>query len=172
MAQAHRRRLEAFVYACSGAVLARDVERALKTLDVSYREIDEDFIIQGRLKERDSLFIVPAGYTARIISSLNILGMEEIRRFVVGGGVYIGICASAYIATPREEIPVRPAGLGIIVRNLRRRGDGLVEIEVANPRHPWRVTPQGWRSGIKTAPTWFQGEESRWPPSIRMAPPP
>jgi len=42
------------------------------------------------------------------VSGLDKKGFEMIRKFVANGGGYIGICAGAYLAAPRVEIPGKP----------------------------------------------------------------
>ncbi len=125
------------VYAGSGAVLARDVDRALDKLGIPHLDIDEDSIRRGILQEHCGVLIVPGGYTAAYIPALGVEGFSNIREFVARGGVYIGICAGAYIAARRVEVPGHPEGLGIInITNTRRRGMGIIEITVTKPHHP------------------------------------
>lgn len=124
------------VYAGSGAVLARGVEIALDKLAIPYRRVDEQDIRGGGLEDC-SLLIVPGGYTARYVDALGEEGFGQIRKFVSGGGGYIGICAGAYIAARNVEVPGRPSGLGIIeIRNEREAGRGLRTITIARPEHP------------------------------------
>ncbi|MCD6480286.1 hypothetical protein J7L65_05835 [Candidatus Bathyarchaeota archaeon] len=133
----HHEKAEVYVYAGSGAVLAGDVEKALRMLKIPYREIDEDYIHRGGLEKGCRVLIIPGGYTAEMVSALAPQGLKEIRNFVRGGGLYIGICAGAYMAAERVEVPGRPEGLGIInVTNMRMRGIGVVEIRVVDPDHP------------------------------------
>jgi glutamine amidotransferase-like uncharacterized protein len=123
------------VYAGAGAVLAKDVEVALDKLALPYREVGEQVIRGGGLKDC-SLLIVPGGYTAQYVDVLGGEGFEQIREFVAGGGGYIGICAGAYIAARNVEVPGRPLGLGIIeIRNERRAGRGMRTIAIAKPEH-------------------------------------
>jgi len=123
------------VYAGAGAVLARDVEAALDKLAISYRQVGEQDIRDGRLEDC-SLLIVPGGYTARYVDALGEGGFEQIREFVARGGGYIGICAGAYIAAQNVEVPGRPYGLGIIeIRNERGAGRDLRTITIAKPEH-------------------------------------
>ena len=91
----------------SGAVLASDVEHALDRLRISYREVDESFIKSGGLMDCSAL-IIPGGYTATYVSTLGEDGFREIKEFVKRGGLYIGICAGAYIAAERVEVEGRP----------------------------------------------------------------
>jgi len=124
------------VYAGAGAVLAQDVEVALDKLAISYREVTDQDIRGGGLEDC-SLLIVPGGYTARYVDALDEEDFEQIRKFVSGGGGYIGICAGAYIAAANVEVPGRPPGLGIIeIGNERKAGQGIRTITVAKPTHP------------------------------------
>jgi glutamine amidotransferase-like uncharacterized protein len=124
------------VYAGAGAVLAKDVEIALDKLAIPYREVDEDDIRVGGLGNC-SLLIVPGGYTARCVEAFSQEGFEQIREFVAGGGGYIGICAGAYIAARKVEVPGRPPGMGVIeIENERKAGQGLRTITIVKPEHP------------------------------------
>ena len=124
------------IYAGSGAVLAKDVEAALDRLAIPYGEVNEHDI-KGNGLEDCSLLIVPGGYTARYVDALGEEGFEHIRQFVAGGGGYIGICAGAYIAARRVEVPGRPEGLGIInIHNERKAGIGIRKIVITRPEHP------------------------------------
>ncbi len=116
------------LYAGPGAELAKDVEFALNELEVSYNEVNEDDIKKGTL-ENYLVLIIPGGYTKRAVSSLGGEGFEMIRKFVADGGGYIGICAGAYLAAQRVEVPGRPQGLGIIdIQNIRKEGMGIRKI--------------------------------------------
>jgi len=124
------------VYTGAGAVLARDVEVALNKLALPYREVGEQDIRGGRLEDC-SLLIIPGGYTAECVDALGEEGFEQIREFVAGGGGYVGICAGAYIAARKVEVPGRPPGLRIIeIENERKAGQGLRTITIVQPEHP------------------------------------
>jgi len=119
---------EVCLYTGPGAELAKDVEFALNELGISYGKLNEDDIKKGNL-ENYLVLIIPGGYTKRAVSSLGKKGFETIRKFVAGGGGYIGICAGAYLAGQRVEIPGRPQGLGIIeIQNIRKKGMGMRKI--------------------------------------------
>jgi len=127
---------KACIYAGSGAVLAKDVEVALDKLAIPRLEVDEHDIREGKLRNC-SVLCVPGGYTEWYVEALGQEGFERIREFVAGGGGYIGICAGAYLAPRRVEVPGRPPGLGIIdILNERRSGRGLRTITVIRPEHP------------------------------------
>jgi len=124
------------VYAGTGAVRARDVEAALSSLGIPYKELDERAIVGGALKSC-SVLIVPGGYTQRMLEALGSGGAERIRAFVSAGGGYIGICAGAYLAAGTVEVPERPAGLGVIpIKNRRMAGKGMTKITIARREHP------------------------------------
>ena len=119
---------EICLYMGSGAELAKDVEFALGELGIAYGKLNEDDIKRGNL-ENCSVLIIPGGYTKRAVSSLAGKGFEIIRKFIAEGGGYIGICAGAYLAVQRVEVPGKPQGLGIIgVQNIRKRGIGMRKI--------------------------------------------
>jgi glutamine amidotransferase-like uncharacterized protein len=116
------------IYSGEGAVLFEDVAYALELLDIKYNTLDENDIMEGKLGQFDFL-IVPGGYTQEYMPALGEIGKEMIRNFVRDGGCYIGICAGAYIASERVEVPGRPEGLGIIdIENIRKCGVGVRKI--------------------------------------------
>jgi len=124
------------VYSGPGAVRAPDVEFALEKLNLNYTEVDRGAVNEGKL-ERCSVLIIPGGYTGEIVSNLGSRGSEEIRRFVRGGGGYIGICSGAYLAAETVEVPGSPTGLGIIdIKNRRKAGKEVTSIETTLPDHP------------------------------------
>lgn len=124
------------VYAGAGAVLVKDVKVALDKLAMPYRGVDERDIRSGGPGDC-SLLIVAGGYTAKYVDALGEEGFEQIREFVAGGGGYVGLCAGAYIAARKVEVPGRPPGLGIIeIENERRAGQGIRTITIAKPEHP------------------------------------
>ncbi len=116
------------IYCGSGAILANDVEFALKELGISFKEIDEDDIKEGKLNDC-SVLIIPGGYTEEYVNTLSEKGFDAIREFVFNGGGYIGICAGAYLAAEKVEVPGKPQGLGIIdIQNIRESGTKMRKI--------------------------------------------
>ncbi len=113
------------LYTGRGAVRARDVAAALKQLNVPCREVNERDVRQGKLTDC-RILIMPGGRTPQMLDALGPEGLRRIRQFVRDGGRYVGICAGAYLAAETVEVPGRPAGLGIIdIENRRRAGEGL-----------------------------------------------
>ncbi len=124
------------LYAGWGAVKAADVEAALRELGIPYTKVDERSVNKMQL-ETCSLLIMPGGYTGRIVGALGEDGLARLRQFVLAGGGYVGICAGAYIAAEKVEVPGHPPGLGIIaIENHRKSGKGIRTIAAAQPEHP------------------------------------
>ncbi|MCX7793804.1 MAG: BPL-N domain-containing protein [Thermodesulfovibrionales bacterium] len=72
--------------------------KTLKALGLSFELIRSEDIRKGCLKNYRMLF-VPGGWASNKLRSLGIEGIEEIRRFVLRGGNYFGICGGAGLAT-------------------------------------------------------------------------
>ena len=124
------------VYAGTGAKRARDVEAALDRLAIPYEELDEHAVRNAGLKAC-SVLVMPGGHTNKMVDALGSDCLERIRKFVLAGGGYVGICAGAYMAAERVEVPGRPAGLAIIaVTNHRKAGRGIKNITITQPNHP------------------------------------
>lgn len=120
------------LYYGKGGELALDVEIALKRLNISYINLDEADIIEGRLSNY-SILIIPGGRTQLLYSALKEEGLKNIKEYVKNGGGYIGICAGAYLAAPLVNIPGTPPGLGIIdIENKRISDYGIRSIEIKN----------------------------------------
>jgi putative intracellular protease/amidase len=91
--------------------------RALREAGLPFDLLRSDDVRRGALSHYRMIF-VPGGWAANKINTLGDRGMEEIRRFVAGGGNYLGICGGAGMATenglgllsikrksPRERVP-------------------------------------------------------------------
>ena len=133
------------LFAGTGAVLAQDVGVALAKLNLHYTEVTESDIKRGKLKDFNIL-IIPGGYTAVMLDTLEGEPFDSIRRFVASGGKYIGICAGAYLAPQVVKLHAgrEAPGLNIIaVENVRRSGMGLRKINIVNPDHPITKGYQG-----------------------------
>lgn len=153
--------MEVCVYSGSGAVLADDVKTALKRLSISHLSVNENLIRDGKLRSGFKVLIIPGGYTATIASTLRGKGFNEIRSFISEGGTYIGICAGAYIAAERVEVPGRPKGLGVInVSNVRISGMGLVKMFIVKPNHPVvKRCPKVMKIWYQNGPYMLPGED-------------
>jgi hypothetical protein len=91
--------------------------RALKEARLPFDVLRSEDVRRGALCRYRMIF-VPGGWASNKIDALGDQGMEEIRRFVAGGGNYLGICGGAGMATenglgllpikrkpPRERVP-------------------------------------------------------------------
>jgi hypothetical protein len=74
--------------------------RALKEARLPFDLLRSEDIRTGKLSHYRMIF-VPGGWASNKIKSLGDEGMEEIRRFVAGGGTYLGICGGAGMATEK-----------------------------------------------------------------------
>lgn len=124
------------LYEGKGAVCAQDVATALNKLHISHVAISESDIAEGTKLKSILLLIMPGGKTAEMFSSLKGKGFENIRTFVADGGGYLGICAGAYLAAPRVNIPFHPRGLGIINIDTKRVGNPGICSILIKKQHP------------------------------------
>lgn len=148
------------VYEGPGAVLADEVEEALKKLDFSFRGLKYAGGLDKYSREGLKVFIVPGGFTVRIAKGWGEKEREAVRKFVARGGAYIGICAGAYLAADVVEVAGRPPGLGIIsVRNQRRSGLEVVKIRLVDPSDPIaRNCPEEMKIWYQNGPFMEAGE--------------
>ena len=72
--------------------------RALEAAGLPFRLVRADEVRNGCL-ERCSVLFVPGGWASNKIKALGPGGIEAVRRFVEGGGTYIGFCGGAGLAT-------------------------------------------------------------------------
>ncbi len=72
--------------------------RALQEAGLPFDLLRSEEIRQGALSRYRMLF-VPGGWASNKLSALGERGQAEIRRFVEGGGSYLGICGGAGMAT-------------------------------------------------------------------------
>lgn len=89
-----------YVYSGSGAYQARDVENCLNVFDIDYYRICEHDITKIKL---NSILIIPGGMITSYLFSWGRNGKQTIRNFVQNGGIYVGICAGAYVAGKKCE---------------------------------------------------------------------
>jgi putative intracellular protease/amidase len=82
--------------------------RALKEAGLPFDLLRSEDIREGGLSRYRMVF-VPGGWASNKIDALKVHGMEEIRRFVTGGGSYLGICGGAGMASENglDLLPIR-----------------------------------------------------------------
>ena len=84
-----------YVYTGLGAYQARDIENFLAVFEYDYLRISENDFDQ---MSSSDVLIVPGGEIESYIPAWKKSGVEIIKKFVSSGGIYIGICAGAYVA--------------------------------------------------------------------------
>ena len=82
--------------------------RALREAKLPFDLLRADDVRRGALSRYRMIF-VPGGWASNKISALGDQGMGEIRRFVAGGGSYLGICGGAGMATQNglDLLPIK-----------------------------------------------------------------
>jgi len=124
------------VFGGSCAALAPEVCAALDRLGLDYDVLGDLELLRGGL-ERYRVLVFPGGYTFECLKLLRVGGSERIRRFVEGGGGYVGICAGAYVA---PHIGLTRG------RMIRMRGTYVETIFVVDERHP---VVRGFRGEVR-----------------------
>ncbi len=92
-----------FLYTGKGAYQAKDIENFLAVFEYDYSRVCEHDLDQMDVQD---IFIVPGGRISDYLVVWGEDGVQRIRSFVERGGIYIGICAGAYVAgTKYEQTP-------------------------------------------------------------------
>lgn len=105
--------------------------RALRKLSLGFTLVKSEDIRSGRLTKYGALF-VPGGWASNKMKALGTEGAERVREFVRKGGIYIGICGGAGLAT-KECLGLA----GIIRRPLLERAPSVSGlIRVRKEAHP------------------------------------
>ncbi len=86
-----------------------------------YRRVDGDDISNGALKKFDAL-VVPGGSASTESRSMGAEARNEVRRFVEEGGIYMGVCAGAYLASQAAQTDI-----------------GMLPIKTLDKEHWYRV---------------------------------
>ena len=128
---AHTKTIRVGVFKDAGAAgkgVPRVTELLGKTEDIKVTHLTGKEIASGVLTNFDVVMFT-GGSGSKQAESLGEKGREEVRRFVRGGGGYIGICAGAYLACSGFDW-----GIGVLnaktVSSKWMRGSGNVEIEM------------------------------------------
>lgn len=79
--------------------LTRDLDNAG---DIVWKSIDGDDISNGALNDVDAL-VVPGGSALKEAQSMGADARDRVRRFVDRGGIYMGICAGAYLSSEAKD---------------------------------------------------------------------
>lgn len=95
----------------------RNLKDFLVEYELEFETLGASDLIHGDLeKQAPELLIMPGGESWVYLDELGEKGAEEIRRFVNGGGGYLGICAGAFYATSHREggAATGPYGIGLL----------------------------------------------------------
>ena len=112
-----------YVYTGEGAYQAKDVENFLAVFGYDYERIHENNL--SKLNQ-SGILIVPGGEVAAYLPAWGQAGISAIKNFVEAGGIYIGICAGAYVA---GKSYANIAGLNVIDKILERHeGQTIVDV--------------------------------------------
>lgn len=110
----------------------KDLMRALGQFNgVAVRELTAENIRSGALSDLDVL-IQPGGSGSKQALHLREEGCERIRRFVSGGGGYVGICAGAYLASADYTWSLNVLDAKVVDRKHWARGKGTVDIQLTD----------------------------------------
>lgn len=134
-AQTHKIRVALYVDSGASGPAKKNFRKLLDMGDdLRYDPIYADDIGSGALRNYDVL-IVPGGNASRDALTMGSDAREKVRRFVKQGGIYMGICAGAYLAS-------------------RSKNDfiGMLPIKTLDPRHWYRVD-EGMPVDLELTPT-------------------
>jgi len=122
-----------YLYTGQGAYQAKDVENFLAVFDFDYQRIGENqlskLIVPG-------IFIVPGGQIKAYLPAWKKVGQQKIKKFVAAGGIYIGICAGAYIAGKKFD---NTLGLGFVANELKYRKHQSIVNVVDQNNKKWQL---------------------------------
>lgn len=103
IAQTHTLKVALFVDKGASASDRSDFKKEFnRSDDINYTEVYGEDIRRGVLKNFEIL-VVPGGSAGKDARSMGPEAREEVRRFVKSGGIYMGVCAGAYLASQQRE---------------------------------------------------------------------
>jgi glutamine amidotransferase-like uncharacterized protein len=97
-ADEHQLSVALFVDRGASAPAKANFKRLLGKSQFRWKCIEGPDIEDGCLKDFDAL-IVPGGSALKEARSMGPEAREEVRRFVRDGGIYLGVCAGAYLSS-------------------------------------------------------------------------
>jgi putative intracellular protease/amidase len=102
LAEEHQLSVAIFVDRGASAPAKANFKRLLGNSNFRWKCIEGADIEDGCLKNFDAL-IVPGGSALKESRSMGPEAREEVRRFVRDGGIYLGVCAGAYLSSKAKE---------------------------------------------------------------------
>ncbi len=126
--------------------------------DLETHRVDGGMIERGVLEQFD-VFFAPGGSGSGQARELGEKGREVVRKFVQGGGGYVGICAGAYLAsrsTKRPYLGILNAGIADV-----DRGRDVVTVELTEAgRKLLGCTERELKINYHNGPVWGPGQKS------------
>jgi glutamine amidotransferase-like uncharacterized protein len=86
----------------------------------------------GKLKDY-RLVLLPGGSGSKQGNALGAEGREAVRKFVKGGGGYVGVCAGAYLATNDYDWSLHILNAKVVDRKHWARGIADLELSLSSP---------------------------------------
>ncbi|MBX9689669.1 MAG: DJ-1/PfpI family protein [Candidatus Obscuribacterales bacterium] len=98
---------------------------------ITYRKIDGQAIRDGALKDFDAL-VIPGGSASTESYAMGPEAREEVKRFIRDGGLYLGVCAGAYLVSSLKDCYLGILPLKTLDEKHWYRTDGspLVDVEL------------------------------------------
>ena len=138
--------------------------------DVLLRRVAPEDIRDGALAQFD-MVIFGGGSGSGQAGGLQEAGREAVRKFILGGGGYVGICAGAYLATSNYVWSLAVINADSIDRQHWKRGNGQLEIELSPRGREFFSRPAAARLEIRFAqgPILAPGDKKDLPPYTVLA---
>ncbi|MBY0547587.1 MAG: DJ-1/PfpI family protein [Candidatus Obscuribacterales bacterium] len=96
---------------------------------ITYETVTGDDIASGALRNFDAL-LVPGGSAAKESQSMGEESRELVRQFVANGGIYMGVCAGAYLASSAAKTDLGMLPLRTVDREHWYRVDDMTKVDV------------------------------------------
>jgi len=138
--------------------------------DVFLRRVATEDIRDGALAQFD-MVIFGGGSGSGQAGGLQEAGREAVRKFILNGGGYVGICAGAYLATSNYTWSLALINADSIDRNHWKRGNGQLQIELSPRGREFFGRPAAARLEIRFAqgPILAPGGRKDLPPYAVLA---
>ncbi len=145
-------RVGIYDFGAEGGAGPANLEKCLGTGAFEVRRLKAADIREGTLSSCDVL-LVPGGSGSAQAKELEAAGCEAVRKFVDGGGGYVGFCAGAYLASSHYPWSLGILDAKVIDTEHWARGTGVVKI---------RLTKEGRRL-MGTKDEWVEIEYAQGP---------
>jgi glutamine amidotransferase-like uncharacterized protein len=113
-----------------------------ETPDLRLTKVTADDIRAGKLAGYRVL-IQPGGAAARQAADLAPAGREAVRRFVAGGGCYVGICAGCYLATTDYKWSLGLIPAKVLDKPNWERGRATLRVQLTAAGRDWFGRTEG-----------------------------